>query len=42
MGEIAELIQRMLSGFGDEGVRTEVRERSLELCRRFPLPYRTS
>src|ERR1035437_4577217 len=40
MGEIAELIHRMLSNFDDEGVRAEVRRRSLELCGRFPLPYR--
>ncbi len=42
MGEIAALITLMLTRFGDAGARAEVRERSLELCRRFPLPYRTS
>jgi glycine hydroxymethyltransferase len=42
MAEIAELIHMMLSRFGDEAVRAEVRRRSLELCRRFPLPYRSS
>ncbi len=42
MGEIATLITLMLTRFGDAGARAEVRERSLELCRRFPLPYRTS
>jgi glycine hydroxymethyltransferase len=42
MEEIADLIHLMLSRFGEEEVRAEVRRRSLELCRRFPLPYRTS
>jgi len=42
MGEIASLIHLMLSRFQDEAARAEVRRRSLELCRRFPLPYRTS
>ena len=41
MDEIAGLVAGMLRGFEDEAVRTEVRERSLALCRRFPLPYRT-
>jgi glycine hydroxymethyltransferase len=40
MVEIADLIVQMLSGFEDPSVRTEVRARSLELCRRFPLDYR--
>ncbi len=40
MGEIADLVHLMLSSFHDDGVRGEVRRRSLELCRRFPLPYR--
>jgi glycine hydroxymethyltransferase len=40
MEEIAELVHRMLTGFDDPAVREEVRRRSLELCRRFPLPYR--
>jgi hypothetical protein len=30
----------MLTNFDDEGVRAQVKGRSLELCRRFPLPYR--
>ena len=42
MGEIATLITLMLTRFGDAGARAEVRERGRELCRRFPLPYRTS
>ena len=41
MDEIAGLVHLMLSGFRDEAVRAEVRRRSLELCRRFPLPYRS-
>ncbi len=40
MHEIAELVALMLAGFDDEAVRARVRERSLALCRRFPLPYR--
>ena len=40
MEEIAELVATMLQGFDDTSVREEVRRRSLELCRRFPLPYR--
>jgi glycine/serine hydroxymethyltransferase len=40
MDEIAALIHLMLSEFEDRGVRAEVRRRSLELCGRFPLPYR--
>jgi glycine hydroxymethyltransferase len=42
MEEIAGLIHLMLSQFGDQGVRAEVRRRSRELCGRFPLPYRMS
>ena len=34
------LVARMLGGFDDPAVRDEVREASLTLCRRFPLPYR--
>lgn len=41
MDEIADMIAAMLNGFDDQGVRAQVRERSLALCRRFPLPYRT-
>jgi glycine hydroxymethyltransferase len=40
MVEIAELITEMLSGLDDESTRAAVRERSLSLCKRFPLPYR--
>jgi glycine hydroxymethyltransferase len=40
MDEIADLVAVMLGGFDDAAVRTQVRERSLALCRRFPLPYR--
>ena len=41
MDEIADMIAAMLNGFDDADVRARVRERSLALCRRFPLPYRT-
>ena len=40
MDEIAALIAAMLDGFDDPGVHASVRERSLDLCRRFPLAYR--
>jgi len=40
MDEIADLVADMLGGFDDPAVRQRVRERSLALCRRFPLPYR--
>ncbi len=40
MDEIAALVHRMLTGFDDPEVRSEVRERSRALCLRFPLPYR--
>jgi glycine hydroxymethyltransferase len=40
MDEIAALVHRMLTGFDDPEVRSEVRDRSRALCRRFPLPYR--
>jgi glycine hydroxymethyltransferase len=40
MDEIAGLVARMLGGFDDPAVRAEVREGSVALCRRFPLPYR--
>ena len=40
MVEIADLITEMLRGLDDEATRVAVRERSLALCRRFPLPYR--
>jgi glycine hydroxymethyltransferase len=39
MVEIAGFITDMLGGFDDAEVRAAVRERSLALCRRFPLPY---
>jgi len=41
MGEIADLIAAMLQQFDDPATRAEVRQGSLALCRRFPLPYRT-
>ena len=41
MDEIAALIATMLDGFDDPAVHADVRRRSLELCRRFPLAYRT-
>lgn len=40
MEEIADLVADMLGGFDDQVVRARVREGSLALCRRFPLPYR--
>ena len=40
MDEIADLIATMLRGIDDPAVRGQVRERSLTLCRRFPLQYR--
>jgi glycine hydroxymethyltransferase len=40
MEEIADLVADMLGGFDDPALRARVRERSLALCRRFPLPYR--
>ena len=40
MEEIADLVATMLGGIEDAQVRESVRERSLALCRRFPLPYR--
>ena len=42
MEEIAGLIVDMLQSFDDPAVRSQVRERSLTLCRRFPLPYRAA
>ena len=41
MDEIADLVSEMLRGFDDPTVHSRVRERSLTLCKRFPLPYRT-
>jgi len=41
MDEIADLLAAMLTHFDDQATRRQVRERSLALCRRFPLPYRT-
>jgi glycine hydroxymethyltransferase len=40
MDEIADLIATMLGGIDDPTTRSQVRERSLNLCRRFPLAYR--
>jgi glycine hydroxymethyltransferase len=40
MDEIADLVATMLGNFDDEAMRAHVRERSVALCRRFPLPYR--
>jgi glycine hydroxymethyltransferase len=40
MDEIADLIATMLGGIDDPTARSQVRERSLTLCRRFPLAYR--
>lgn len=36
--EVARLIGRRLSNVGDEAVRDEVRQRVVEMCRRFPAP----
>ena len=41
MDEIAEMLAAMLNNFEDLGTHAEVRQASLSLCRRFPLPYRT-
>ncbi|MEO8897550.1 MAG: serine hydroxymethyltransferase [Candidatus Dormibacter sp.] len=41
MDEIADFISLMLHGFEDPRVHAQVRERSLALCRRFPLSYRS-
>jgi glycine hydroxymethyltransferase len=41
MDETADLIATMLRNFEDAAVHAQVRERSLALCRRFPLPYRS-
>jgi glycine hydroxymethyltransferase len=41
MEEIAEMLSAMLHNFEDLGTHAEVRQASLALCRRFPLPYRT-
>jgi glycine hydroxymethyltransferase len=40
MGEIATIVADMLADLDDDAVRVRTRERSLGLCRRFPLPYR--
>ncbi len=40
MDEIADMITAMLHDFDDASVHAQVRDRSLALCRRFPLPYR--
>jgi glycine hydroxymethyltransferase len=42
MEEIADLVATMLGGFDDAAVREQVRARSLELRRRFPLAYRSA
>jgi glycine hydroxymethyltransferase len=42
MDEIADLIFLMLNEFDSPTIRSQVRERSLDLCRRFPLPYRSA
>jgi glycine hydroxymethyltransferase len=41
MDEIAALISAMLHDFENPSTHAEVRQASLALCRRFPLPYRT-
>ena len=41
MVEIADMLAAMLNNFADLGTHAEVRQASLALCRRFPLPYRT-
>lgn len=42
MDEIADLIVAMLEHLDDPATRESVRSRSLDLCRRFPLPYRSA
>jgi glycine hydroxymethyltransferase len=42
MDEIADLIFLMLNEFDSPTIRSQVRERSLDLCRRHPLPYRSA
>jgi glycine/serine hydroxymethyltransferase len=42
MDEIADIVHRVLTNFDSPTVRDEARERSLTLCRNFPLPYRRS
>jgi glycine/serine hydroxymethyltransferase len=42
MDEIADLIHRMLTNFEDADTHADVRRRSRDLCRRFPLPYRSA
>jgi glycine/serine hydroxymethyltransferase len=42
MAEIADLIVTKLGAFDDPAVHDAVRGRSLALCRRFPLPYRSA
>ena len=42
MDEIADMIATMLRGIDDPTTRSAVRERSLTLCRRFPLAYRAA
>ncbi|HEX6492645.1 MAG TPA: serine hydroxymethyltransferase [Candidatus Dormibacteraeota bacterium] len=42
MDEIADLVATMLGGFDDAAVREQVRARSLDLCARFPLAYRSA
>ena len=41
MDEIADLVIEMLGNLDDPATRERVRARSLALCRRFPLPYRS-
>ena len=41
MDEIAGMLSAFLHNFDDPGTRAEVRQASLALCRRHPLPYRT-
>jgi len=42
MDEIAELVTTMLGNLDDQATRDKVRRRSLDLCARFPLPYRNA
>ena len=42
MDEIAGLVTAMLADLDGPDNRERVRQRSLALCRRFPLPYRAA
>ena len=39
MGEIGDCIADLLEGIDDAANRDRIRERTLDLCNRFPIPY---